>query len=242
MRTTLTEEIDRTRQSVSQIAIWCMIIGTHQQYGVGAERISRAVAFMDRLRHQYVMAQTGGGAAAKRWLYQQLPAGCPTDFPVPLNRASRNRREDQLRMAANDAAGLAWALWAAALHGGLGFGTQRLEVVRREGIANYRQFNAWCCEDKDWAFDKLRRCAEAATREKMVITDEPDTTTVYLADDGLREEDRRAVRLAVTQMMAEKQRPAGWAVLNQQKLMTNIQNEVQFYDQSRNYQPQGRRG
>ena len=233
MKPSLNDLRDATHEAVSQITGWCILIANHQKYGIGRDRHERVGRRIETLRREYLQMLAGSSTdKAFAWLKAKLPKGTVTEFRVPLNRWAKNRREEQLRMAGDRAATLSWLIWAASVHEELGYGAQRLNGLREEALANYRQFNAWCCEDKDWAFDKLRRCAEAATREKMVITDEPDTTTVYLADDGLREEDRRAVRLAVTQMMAEKQRPAGWAVLNQQKLMTNIQNEVQFYDQS----------
>ena len=238
MRTDFREERDRTKESVSQIAIWCIVIATHQRYSVGAGRLPRVAEAMDGLRQRYVMYITNNGQTdALKWLHDQLPAGCRTDFRVPLNRAVRNRREEQLRMAADQAAGVAWCLWAAALYSELGFGTTRLEVIRREGIANYRQFNQWCCEDKEWAFDRLRRCAEAAVGERMYVTDEDEPEPAHLVDDGLRDEERRAVQLAVNCRMGRAERPAGWAVLNQQTVIAKM--EEMRNDQNRNHQPKG---
>lgn len=219
MKQTFEQARDATRETVSQIASWCIIIAAHQKDHIGASRHERVVKHMDTLRKEFIAQMLiATPAKAKQFLRDRLPAGARADFPVPLNRWAKNRREEQLRMAADDAASTAWVLFAVSYHEALGYGKERLNALRQEAIDNYRQFGDWSREDKDWALDRLRRCAEAALHEDLVITDE-DEPRQKIAEDGLRESDRQVIRQQVTVQAARAQRPAGWAVLNQAKLL-----------------------
>lgn len=244
MKTDLDTARTRTKDAVGQITSWCIIIAMHQKFGIGAARINRIAAAMNELQQRYVMELTHHPKAdAMYWLRSKLPACCCADFPVPLNRVAKNRREEQLRMAANEAAGVAWCLFAIPLHEELGFGKDRLEALRQEAIGNYRQFNEWSREDKEWAWGRLKHCAEAAVREEMELVDiEEADESKKLAFDGLTQQDRRAVHLAVTTGLARSQRPAGWAVMNPRNLIENAKMEVLNHDQSSHYQFKGRRG
>lgn len=225
MQRTIEQERDATSEAVSQITAFCIIIAMHQKYTVGSVRIERVVRHMDEIRKEYVaLLVTKPKVQALKFLRDKLPTGARAEFFVPLNRWKKNRREEQMRMAANDAASIAWLLFAVALHEVLGFGKDRLEGVRREAIANYRQFNEWCLEDKDWALDRLRRCAEAALHEHLAVTDEEDPRR-KIADDDLLREDRQAIALAVSCELGAMKRPDGWAVLNPAKLAEKAQAE-----------------
>lgn len=223
MKQTFEQARDATRESVSQIASFCILIAAHQTYSIGVVRHERVVKRMDALRKEFVAQMlTVKSAQAKQFLRDKLPAGTRADFPVPLNRWVRNRREEQLRMAADDAAGVAWVLFAVSYHEVLGWGRDRLNTLRQEAIDNYRQFGEWSREDKDWALDRLRRCAEAALHEDLEVVDTDEKPAQVLKDDGLRDSDRQTIRLEVTRQVARAQRPAGWAALNPAKLAEQI--------------------
>ena len=224
---TLEASRERTHETVSQITCWCLLIGMHQKYGIGRQRQDRVVKKINWLRSEYmhVLATSGKVADGLRWLREQLPEGAAQEFRVPLNRWLKNRTEEQLLMAANKAATISWLLFAVASHQVLGFGVDRLNGLHDEGVANYRQFNEWQQEDPDWALENLRRCAEAALREKLELSEEVEPV-MKLRDDGLSNEARRAVKRAVFEKLGQARRPDGWAVLNPQFLAQQMKQDV----------------
>lgn len=99
-------------------------------------------------------------------------------FRVPLRRAPRKRREEELRMAGDQAATFTWLIFALAIRRALGYGAQRLIKLHDETLLNYRQFSEWELDGADWAFSRLQHCAEQALQEKLNIveTNEPAPT------------------------------------------------------------------
>ena len=99
-----------------------------------------------------------------------MPEGVDPDFRVPVLRSPRTRREEQLRMAGDMAASMVWTLCAKACMDELGFGTERLLRLKEEALANYRQVNEEGHADGlDVAMEHLRRCAQAALKEDIVV-------------------------------------------------------------------------
>ena len=129
----LLQEKDRTREAVSQIVSWCLVIALHQTEGIGKKR-------QDDVAAKALVIQE---AAAKRlarqsreeviaWLRSKLdrldlPDGALT-FRVPLRRAPKSRREQELRIAGDQAATLTWLIFALAIHRALHFGHSGLYV------------------------------------------------------------------------------------------------------------------
>lgn len=75
---------------------------------------------------------------------------------------------------------------ALALHELFGFGTERLNRLREEGIANYAQFNEMAHEDMAWAMEKLRHCVQQAMRDEVSIVNEDDEAPLH-PDDKMRD-------------------------------------------------------
>ena len=126
----------------------------------------------------------------------------PLEFPVPVMRAPKNRKEKQYRMAGNEAAGIAWQLYAAACIEVLGFGPERLGRLREEARDNYRQVNGWAADGgMEYALTQLKRCAELALREKLRIVDEdPAGWDEWKAE--LRREEKLALRVRASEALA----------------------------------------
>ena len=159
----LLQEKDRTREAVSQIVSWCLVIALHQTEGIGKKR-------QDDVAAKALVIQE---AAAKRlarqsreeviaWLRSKLdrldlPDGALT-FRVPLRRAPKSRREQELRIAGDQAATLTWLIFALAIHRALHFGAQRLVRLHTATLENYRQFSDWELEGADWAFSPAALC------------------------------------------------------------------------------------
>lgn len=111
-------------------------------------------------------------------MQRRLDGICLTEMRVPLNRNTKNRREVELRMAADQTVTAMWCCFALAIHQTLGFGRDRLNRLHKETVENYRQFNEWngsgSRDEQQYAFERLRHCAEQALRSEVVIVQEND--------------------------------------------------------------------
>lgn len=195
-----------TREAVGQITCWCIAIALHQRFGVGRDRLERVAAGMGKVQDEIAaVIDELGHAKGMRMLADKLGGVCETEFRVPLNRAVKNRRERELRIDGDIAATAAWDCFAVAIRDVLGFGTERLNRVREEALANYRQFNGWYCEDPQWAMTRLQHCAEQAMREKIDIVQQEDPEP----DNGpglMLEYQRAAERNLQDAVLAESQK------------------------------------
>ena len=202
------QEMSETKTAVAQLASWCLTVALHQEFGIGAGRLERLAKVLRQLQDENVadVMQHGSAAAALQregWIQGKVEM----DFPVPLLRAPRTRREKQLRMAGDEAATTAWQIYAAGAIQELRFGPERLERLRPAGRDNYRQFNQWAAEDGlEVAMERLRRCVHAALQEEVRIVDE--RSSHYREDAAAMEQDLRATkavadRIRVSRELAE---------------------------------------
>ena len=205
----LLQEKDRTREAVSQIVSWCLVIALHQTEGIGKKR-------QDDVAAKALVIQE---AAAKRlarqsreeviaWLRSKLdrldlPDGALT-FRVPLRRAPKSRREQELRIAGDQAATLTWLIFALAIHRALHFGAQRLVRLHTATLENYRQFSDWELDGADWAFSRLQHCAQQALPEDAPTVEQ--TATAYLRQSQmLQEQVGRVIKAAQLPTVTQKQ-------------------------------------
>lgn len=92
---------------------------------------------------------------------EDLKGICDFEVRLPQTKAPRNRREEQLRMAQNEGAEIAWLVMAATTHLTFGFGKERLARLKQETLDNYRQYIGWVEQDGEaYAMELLRRCSE----------------------------------------------------------------------------------
>ena len=188
------QERSETRTGVAQLTSWCLTVALHQQFGIGSERLNRLAEAMTRIQAEGVATvMQAGEAAAARQRREWMQGKAQPDFPVPLLRAPRTRREKQLRMAGDEAAAIAWQIYAAGCIQALGFGPARLEALRQAGRDNYRQFNTWAHEDGlEVAFERLRRCVQDALREEVRVVDEKSSQ--YRGAQAREEAELRSAR------------------------------------------------
>ena len=176
------EERSRKENDAGQITCWCLVVGQNQEFGVGAIRLNRVSEEMIRLEeeHEAIMAMYGA-AKAKEQRIEWLQGKVSEDFRVPLIRAPRGRREQQIRMAMDRMASAAWQFYAASCIRVLDYGHDRLEKLRQIGRSNYDQFNRESHEvGEDVALEHLKRCAEAALREDLkIVEDDPEGWKAY---------------------------------------------------------------
>ena len=172
----LTTELDLTREGTAEMTRWCILIALHQSFGVGAARLNKILARAEKLGQESLdvamtanergMPSTDESLALRcNW----MPEGVDPDFRVPVLHSPRTRRQEQLRMAGNVAASMVWTLCAKACMDELGFGAGRLNRLKEETLANYRQVNEEGHADGlDVAMEHLRRCAQDALKEEAV--------------------------------------------------------------------------
>ena len=179
----LMTELDLTREGTAEMTRWCILIALHQSFGIGAARLNKILARAEKLGQESLdvamtvndrgMPSTDRSLALRRsW----MPEGVDPDFRVPVLHSPRTRRQEQLRMAGNVAASMVWTLCAEACIEELGFGAVRLNRLKEEALANYRQMNEEGHTDGlDVAMEHLRRCAEDALKEEVTVDDQPET-------------------------------------------------------------------
>lgn len=216
----LAQEMDLTRDGTAEMTRWCIIIALHQCFGVGKDRLNKLENRAEELGYESLnVAMTANDRGepstdqSKALRESWLPEGVETEFRVPVLRYTRNRREEQLRMAGNVAAGMVWTLYAKACMDVLGYSSRRLNRLHSEALANYRQVNEEGHESMSWAMERLRRCAEDALKEDIVIENVPDEERVKQSDRDYEEQKQAFMRRNMAQALGHRAAPAGASVL-----------------------------
>ena len=134
----LAQEMDLTRDGTAEMTRWCIIIALHQCFGVGKDRLNKLENRAEELGYESLnVAMTANDRGepstdqSKALRESWLPEGVETEFRVPVLRYTRNRREEQLRMAGNVAAGMVWTLYAKACMDVLGYSSRPAGERRR---------------------------------------------------------------------------------------------------------------
>lgn len=177
----LLKEKSKTRDAVGQISSWCLLIALHQRFGVGADRMERIAGKAEKLQKEIAaIIDEHGTAAGIAEMQRRLDGICLTEMRVPLNRNTKNRREVELRMAADQTVTAMWCCFALAIHQTLGFGRDRLNRLHKETVENYRQFNEWngsgSRDEQQYAFERRaiaqsKHCGQrSSSYRKMTIT------------------------------------------------------------------------
>lgn len=161
------------RDKTAQIFTWCMVVAMHQEEGIGATRLERACNEMHEFQQRYkTKILTKNRKSATDAMREDLKGICDFEVRLPQTKAPRNRKEEQLRMAQNEGAEIAWLVMAATTHLTFGFGKERLARLKRETLDNYRQYIGWVKTDgEDCAKEWLKRCVEQALHEELKVND-----------------------------------------------------------------------
>lgn len=232
---TLSQELDLTRDGTAEMTRWCIIIALHQGFGVGKERLNKIERRAEALAYESLnVAMTANDkgmpstdrsrALRESW----MPEGVEPEFRVPVLRAPRTRREQQLKMAGDMAASMVWALYARACMELLGYSSKRLNRLREEALANYRQVNAEGHEDGlSVAMEHLRRCAVDALKEDITIESVPDEERVKQANRDYEEQKAAFLRRNMAQALGHRAAPAGTAVLAPGEIKKKIEKILQ---------------
>ena len=169
------QEREDQRDRSAQLFMWCIVVSMHQDDGIGASRLLRACNEMDAFEKKYQTAILYGSRKnATDAMRENLKGICDFEVRLPVDRAPRGRREEQLRMASNQGAEIAWLVMAATCHETFGYGKDRLARLKQNSMNNYKQYLEWEKEDKDLALDRLRRCVQDALKEDLRVTDTDD--------------------------------------------------------------------
>lgn len=232
----LRQELDLTRDGTAEMTRWCIIIALHQCFGVGKDRLNRIELRAEELGLESLniaMQANGKGmpstdqsrAMRDNW----MPEGVEPEFRVPVLRAPRTRREQQLRMAGDVAASMVWTLYAKACMELLGYGAGRLNRLKQEALANYRQVNEEGRADGlDVAMEHLRRCAcDALQTDDIIVEDIPDEERAKQADRDYEEQKDAFFRRNMAGAMGRCAAPAGTAVLAPGEIKKKIEAVLQ---------------
>ena len=157
------QEREDQRDRSAQLFMWCIVVSMHQDDGIGASASCGRVTRWTLLRKKYQTAILYGSSKnATDAMRENLKGICDFEVRLPVDRAPRGRREEQLRMASNQGAEIAWLVMAATCHETFGYGRDRLARLKQNSMNNYKQYLEWEKEDKDLALDRLRRCVQDA--------------------------------------------------------------------------------
>lgn len=188
----------------------------HQNEGIGANRLMKACNEMEEFEAKYATAiRYGGREAATDAMRKDLTGLCDLDIRLPVLKAPRNRREEQLRMARDQGGKIAWLVMAATCRTTFKFGKDRLTRLLNESLANYRQFLEWDAEDHEYAVNKLCRIVEQALQEELKVADESKRTE-FLSVSGITPHDYGEIMTAVH--LARKDSSVPIAVLSQSEI------------------------
>lgn len=211
MRKTFQEQVDDARTNAARITSWCITIALHQEFGVGATRLDRLAQRINELEdvNIEVMMQHGTAEAEKR-RREELRGKVQTTFTVPLTKAPRGRKGQQMRIAMDGAASIAWQVYAIACIDVLGYGPERLERLRQAARDNYAQFNGWAEENGvEVAMEWLCRCAEDAVQEECRVAEDSEDDESWKKLKGeLRSRQELANRVAASSILAAPRAPA----------------------------------
>lgn len=222
----LTTELDLTRDGTAEMTRWCILIALHQSFGIGAVRLNKMLARAEALGQESLdVAMTANGrgmpstdrsrALRESW----IPEGVDPEFRVPVLRSPRTRREEQLRMAGDVAASMVWTLCAKACIEELSFGAGRLNRLKEETLANYRQVNEEGRTDGlDVAMEHLRRCAEDALKEAVVVENQPDEDRARQSERDYEEQKRAFLKRAVMQQLGRRAGKDGLRILSETQM------------------------
>lgn len=102
---------------------------------------------------------------------------------------------------------------------------EEYEQIMRTGtpsdraLANYRQVNEEGHADGlDVAMEHLRRCAQAALKEDIVVENQPDEDRVRQSERDYEEQKRAFLKRAVMQQLGRRAGKGGLRVLSEKKL------------------------
>lgn len=232
----LRQELDLTRDGTAEMTRWCIIIALHQCFGVGKDRLGRIEQRAEELGQESldIAMQTNGkgmpSTDQSRMLRENwMPEGVEPEFRVPVLRAPRTRREQQLRMAGDVAASMVWTLYAKACMELLGYGAGRLNRLKQEALTNYRQVNEEGHADGlDVAMEHLRKCAcDALQTDDIVVEDLPDEERAKQADRDFEAQKDAFFRRNMAGALGRRAAPAGAAVMAPGEIEKKIETILQ---------------
>lgn len=178
------ERID-ARDYAMQVFCWCIIAAMHQNEGIGASRLMKACNEMEEFEARYAGAiRYGGKNAATEAMRKDLSCLCELDIRLPVLKAPRGHKEEQLRMARDEGGRTAWLVMAATCRATFNFGKERLARLLKNSLDNYRQYIEWDAEDHEYAKHKLCKIVEQALQEELKVADE-DHRSEFLSVSGV---------------------------------------------------------
>lgn len=169
------QEREDQRDRSAQLFMWCIVVSMHQDDGIGASRLLRACNEMDAFEKKYQTAILYGSSKnATDAMRENLKGICDFEVRLPVDRAPRGRREEQLRMASNQGAEIAWLVMAATCHETFGYGRDRLARLKQNSMNNYKQYLEW---EKRIRTSPSTVCADAYRTPSKRTSASPTPTT-----------------------------------------------------------------
>lgn len=181
MKKSIGVEMVLARDTAAQVFSWCVVIAMNQEEGIGVQRLERACNDMKLFEESYkTKIEQAGRKTATEAMRAMLDGICDLDIFLPVLKYPRNRREEQIRAAENTGARIAWLVMASTARKSFMFGKERLDRLKSESLANYRQYIEWKADaGEDYALEQIRRCASVAIREELTVADCTDQKPTF---------------------------------------------------------------
>lgn len=198
----------------------CVTIALNEVFGIGKERQKVWNEVRDETNGKVLEIMTRPASRrheplrkAEAWMKGCLPEGTEFELTIPQAKGvARKHRDIQMKMAIDQAATLEWRVCAIACNIVLGFGTERLNRLHAEVLANYRQLNQWVLDEGvDVAMEWFRRAASSAYKTDVEVLDRPDAEEIRdyrrHTAQAMQEMRTRQVREEVRRLAAPKALP-----------------------------------
>ena len=190
----------------------CVTIALHEVFGLGRERLEKVNKRRNEVNGEVlrIMAECGrpleATQNAEAWLRSRLPEGTPWELLIPNAKGvARTHAELKIKGAVDEAATLAWRVYAVACAEVLGFRAARMNRLYDATMDNYRQLNQWVLEEGvDVALEWFRRAAAQGYGTEVEVLDVPEERELEAyrqhTADVLAEMQKTQIRAQVSRM------------------------------------------
>lgn len=147
---TESQRVQENREAAAHVISLCFMVGLHDRYGVGKDRLDRVVDAANGVLDRFTVNKRAVGMErAKKMLNEELEGLLDGNFVLPVTKTPKTTREWAVLGEQRDAADIVVKCYALGTRKALGFGTERLNGTVRATEDVFREFAAWA-EGGDW--------------------------------------------------------------------------------------------
>lgn len=175
---TESQRVQENREAAAQVIALCFLVGLHDRYGTGKERLDRVQNAANGELDRFTLNKRAVGMErAKKKLNEELEGLYDGNFVLPVTKTPKTNRDWALLGEQRDAADIVVKCYALGTRKALGFGAERLAGAIKATEEVFREFASWA-EGGDWfGYNMLARRMTAILGEPVDVdesgADEP---------------------------------------------------------------------